>query len=537
MNIPVTPFMWIMAVLPICLLLVLMVGLRWGAMKAAPFGVAVTVFTGVVFYKADLMLIALESAKGAWSAMIILIIVWTAVLLYQVGNEANAYRVIRDGMKRLLPNELLLILALGWIFESFLQGITGFGVPVAVGAPLLIGLGVKPLWAVIIPLMGQSWGNTYGTLGAAWDALTMTSGMTVGSEQYLATAFLAALLLWIWNAAIGLSICWFYGKGSGLKKGLPAVLVLSTLQGGGELLMTQINTTVACFIPACLSLFGILILGRTGLYGKPWSLEDSRIMERREPAEEDESEGSRMSLLQAILPYILLSAITLVVLMVGPVKNLLGSFKLSFSFPETVTGYGFVNEASEQFSPLSPFTHASMFLLISSLAGLFYYRTCGFIGEGGAKRVFQRTAKMARPSSIAVLALVIMSKIMSGTGQTVVLANGIAATLGNAYVALAPFIGMLGSFMTGSNMSSNILFGSFQTATAEILGVNNSMILGAQTAGGSIGSAISPSNIVLGTTTANILGREGDVLKRTGSIVIPMALVMGMIVFFSVGLS
>ncbi|MBQ4159506.1 MAG: amino acid carrier protein, partial [Clostridia bacterium] len=325
---------------------------------------------------------------------------------------------------------------------------------------------------MVVCTMGQSWGNTYGTLGAAWDALTMTSGMTVGSEQYLATAFFAALLLWIWNAAIGLSICWFYGKGSGLKKGLPAVLVLSTLQGGGELLMTQINTTVACFIPACLSLFGILILGRTGLYGKPWSLEDSRIMERREPAEEDESEGSRMSLLQAILPYILLSAITLVVLMVGPVKNLLGSFKLSFSFPETVTGYGFVNEASEQFSPLSPFTHASMFLLISSLAGLFYYRTCGFIGEGGAKRVFQRTAKMARPSSIAVLALVIMSKIMSGTGQTVVLANGIAATLGNAYVALAPFIGMLGSFMTGSNMSSNILFGSFQTATAEILGVN-----------------------------------------------------------------
>ncbi|MBQ6857637.1 MAG: L-lactate permease, partial [Lachnospiraceae bacterium] len=427
------------------------------------------------------------------------------------------------------------VLALGWIFESFLQGITGFGVPVAVGAPLLIGLGVKPLWAVIIPLMGQSWGNTYGTLGAAWDALTMTSGMTVGSEHYLATAFFSAVLLWIWNAVIGLSICWFYGKGAGLKKGLPAVLVLSALQGGGELVMTQFNTTVACFIPACLSLFGILFLGKTGLYRDPWSLEDSRIMERKDLAVEEEKESSGMSLMQAILPYIILSVITLVVLMVEPVKNLLGTFKLSFAFPETVTGYGFVNEAVDQFSPLSPFTHASMFLLVSSLAGLFYYRSCGFIKEGGAKQVFTRTVKMARPSSIAVLALVIMSKIMSGTGQTVVLANGIAATLGNAYVALAPFIGMLGSFMTGSNMSSNILFGSFQTATAEILGVNSSFILGAQTAGGSIGSAISPSNIVLGTTTANILGHEGDVLKRTGSIVIPVALLMGAIVFLMIG--
>lgn len=530
MNIPVTPIMWIMAVLPIGLLLVLMVGLRWGAMKAAPFGVAVTVFTGMVFYKADLSLIALESAKGAWSAMVILVIVWTAVLLYQVGNEANAYRVIRNGMKRLLPNELLLVLALGWIFESFLQGITGFGVPVAVGAPLLIGLGVKPLWAVIIPLMGQSWGNTYGTLGAAWDALSMTSGMAVDSEAYFATAFFAAALLWLWNAVIGFSICWFYGKGTGLKKGFLAVAVLSALQGGGELLMSQFNTTVACFIPACLSLPGILLLGRTRFYRETWSMEDSRIMERKENHCGESNEDSGMSLLQAILPYILLSAITLVVLMVESVKQMLGSIKVGFSFPETVTGYGFVNEEVAPFSPLSPFTHASMFLLVSSLAGLVYYRSCGFVAAGGAKRVFRRTAKMALPSSIAVLALVIMSKIMSGTGQTVVLANGIAATLGNAYVSLAPFIGMLGSFMTGSNMSSNILFGSFQTATAEILGVDSSVILGAQTAGGSIGSAISPSNIVLGTTTANILGREGDVLKRTGSIVIPVALLMGVIV-------
>ncbi len=103
-------------------------------------------------------MIVSEASKGIWNALTILVIVWTAVLLYQVGNETRAFLVIRDGMRRLLPNELLLVLAMGWIFESFLQGITGFGVPVAVGAPLLIGIGVKPMWAVIIPLLGQSWG-------------------------------------------------------------------------------------------------------------------------------------------------------------------------------------------------------------------------------------------------------------------------------------------------------------------------------------------------------------------------------------------
>ena len=100
MNIPVNLFMWIMA----------------------PVGLLITVVTGVAFYKADITLLASESAKGVWNALIILIIVWTAILMYQVGDEAKAFLVIRNGMRKLLPNELLLVLAMGWIFESFLQG-------------------------------------------------------------------------------------------------------------------------------------------------------------------------------------------------------------------------------------------------------------------------------------------------------------------------------------------------------------------------------------------------------------------------------
>ena len=171
MNIPVNLFTWIMAFLPIIVLLILMREFNWGATEAAAIGLIITIITGMTVYKADIRLIASESAKGIWSALVILIIVWTAILMYQVGDEAKAFLVIRNGMRKLLPNELLLVMAMGWIFVSFLQGITGFGVPVAVGAPLLIGIGVSPLWAVIIPLLGQAWGNTFGTLAAARDAL------------------------------------------------------------------------------------------------------------------------------------------------------------------------------------------------------------------------------------------------------------------------------------------------------------------------------------------------------------------------------
>ena len=93
MNIPINVFMWVMAFLPIAVLLVLMIKFQWGATEAAPIGLLITIITGIFFYKADLTLIAAESAKGIWNALIILLIVWTAILMYQVGDEAKAFLV------------------------------------------------------------------------------------------------------------------------------------------------------------------------------------------------------------------------------------------------------------------------------------------------------------------------------------------------------------------------------------------------------------------------------------------------------------
>ena len=372
MNIPVNLFMWIMAFLPIVVLLVLMIKCGWGATEAAPVGVLITIFTGVVFYKADITLLASESAKGIWNALIIMIIVWTAILMYQVGDEAKAFLVIRNGMRKLLPNELLLVLAMGWIFESFLQGITGFGVPVAVGAPLLIGIGVKPLWAVIIPLLGQAWGNTFGTLGAAWDSLAMSANLSAGSPEYLKTALWTAAFIWFWSTIAGFAFCWFYGKGKAIKKGLPAVLILSVIQGGGELLLTQVNTTISCFVPAVVSLIVILLLGRTKMYKEEWCVEDSVIMNRDFAESGSNDAPEDMTLVQAFVPYFLLSILTLVVLLVKPINTVLNKVSFGLSFPETSTGYGYVNEAVDCFSAFHPFTHASMFLFLSAIAGLLY---------------------------------------------------------------------------------------------------------------------------------------------------------------------
>ncbi len=526
-------FTWIMAVLPIAVLLITMIKFQWGATQAAPLGLLVALITAMTVFKANINLIAVESAKGIWSAFVVIIIIWPAILLYEVANEAKAFVTFRRGMQKLLPNELLQVLALGWVFVGFLIGITGFGVPVAVGAPLLVGVGVTPLFAVVISLIGHAWGNTFGTLAVAWDALTMSTNLGSNPELLLRTAMWAGIFIWIWNFIIGISICWFYGKGKAVKKGLPAVLVISLIQGGGQLLLSQVNQTIACFLPACVSLVAVLLLGKTRLYKKPWALRDSKIMNREYTGQADLECHRDMTMLRAFVPYIALTVITLFVLLIPPVKVFLGQWAFGFSFPQTATASGHINEAVAKYSPIAPLTHASLFLLLASLIGLWYFRKNKWIDKAGTRAVFQRSVAKTVPSGFAVVGFIIMSRIMSGSGQTAVLAAGMAAVLGKGYAVLAPMVGMLGSFMTSSNMASNILFSEFQMATAGLLNFDTAVILGAQTAGGAIGGAICPGNIVLGTTTANILGQEGKALKKILPLTVAAAILVGGVVFFT----
>lgn len=124
-----------------------------------------------------------------------------------------------------------------------------------------------------------------------------------------------------------------------------------------------------------------------------------------------------------------------------------------------------------------------------------------------------------------------MSKMLGSSGQIYVLAQGVAQALGKEYVIVAPLIGMLGSFITGSNMSSNILFGNFQMTTARLLELPLSSLLGAQTAGGVIGTAFAPGNIVLGTSTTGSTGQEGAILKKILPLAITLSVLSGLLLF------
>jgi lactate permease len=116
-------------------------------------------------------------------------------------------------------------------------------------------------------------------------------------------------------------------------------------------------------------------------------------------------------------------------------------------------------------------------------------------------------------SSVSIVSMVTMAVVMESSGMTETLARGLAEAMGRAYPVIAPWIGGLGAFMTGSNTNSNVVFGALQQRMAELLGYSVAVILAAQTAGAGLASVLAPTKIVVGTSTAGMAGREGEVMR------------------------
>ena len=497
--------LWAGAICPILILFAAMSIFHMKTDRAALLGLFCAVIASLLVGQSSLPIAAMDLGKGAFSALNILIVIWPAVFLYEMLEHAGIFQSIRKLIRSKTQDQLVLILLICWLFSSFLQGITGFGVPVAVCAPLLMAIGVRPLWAVIITLLGHAWANTYGTFALAWDALLAQSETTAVFQ----TELLAGIFLWGVNLIGALLICWLYGRGRAVRHMLPFVFLMAAIQGGGQLGVSFVNSTIAAFLPTTLALAAAWILLSLGIYTKPWQMESAIIEER----EEQDSEGEGVSGQMAVFPFILLAAVSVLVLLVKPVHDFLYQPVVQLSFPEVTTGRGFTVEATDTYGALHLLTHAGFVLLLTVLVTYGLYRGRKILKKGQLRYICRDTWKKIVPTSLGILFLVMMAQVLKGSGLMEIIAQGVTAVSGRFYGAAAPFVGLLGAFVTSSNTSSNILMGSFQKTAAELISANEAAILAAQTAGGAIGTVVGPSTILLGTTTAGCQGREGEVLR------------------------
>lgn len=520
MALPVDLLHWSLSILPVIILAFLLIQLRWTAQQAGAFGIFVAAAIALFAFRTPLDTLAVAGAKGVWDAIFILLVIWPALLLYQTMDKSGGYEAMRQGITRLSKNELFLVVALGWVFTSFLQGIDGFGTPIAIVAPLLVAFGLKPVYAVAIPIIAHIWAKFYGTLGAGW--LATLQVVDIDQATTMATAYQAAILIAIQTVLGGFMVVWMYGRWPAIRHGWPLVVIIAAIQGGGQIVAVAVDPSLAAFLPATAALLALFPLARWKRYALPATSIVDRPAMLRSSVEVTEEKLPPMGTAMAFLPYIILSFIAVGTSVIEPLRNALSAFTFGFPFPAVSTGYGLTISGTETYSALRPFSHPGAGLLLTAFLTWIIFQSRGYFlkwAQTAQKRtqsILAGLIETAIPASVPIIAFLILASIMNHSGQNEVLALGISAVApAYAFAFLSNGIGVVGAFATSSSTSSNVLFSDLQITIARLKDLPEATILAAQSAGGAIGNAIAPANVVMGSSTAGISGKEGEIMRKT----------------------
>jgi lactate permease len=445
----------------------------------------------------------------------VLMIVWSAYLLYQVTDEAGAIKTIGAALPYLTRDRGMQAILIGWVFASFLQGAGGFGVPVAVTAPLLLGLGFSPIAAVVIPSIGHGWAVNFGSLGSAFNALMSATNLNASDLAPATAIFLgfAALLtgLMVSHAADG----W-----AGVKRLFFKSILIGLVMGGTQYLF------------AMAGLWNIASFGG-GLAGLIVSFPVAQWGQKKGNGKSEKL--ALGPLLVALSAYGVLIFLTVIILMVPVIKTVLGQTVIQIQFPQTVTTLGYVTNAGTN-RPIHIFTHAGAILIYASVISYYIYKKAGLYKKDAAKRIINSTLKGVISSSLSIAEMVAMALIMQQSGMTEALAQGLAFSVGSAYPLIAPWIGAIGAIMTGSNTNSNVIFAPLQMRTAELLSFSIPIILAAQTAGAGLASVIAPTKVVVGASTTGMEGREGEIMRSLLVYSLVLVLFISLLTAFSIWL-
>jgi lactate permease len=498
---------FLLALIPILLILVLMLGFRWGAVRASIAGYLAALGLAIFYFGSGIQLLEYAHLKALLSSLDVLLIIWAAFLFYRVTDEAKAVAQIGEALPHLTADRGMQSLVIGWGFASFLQGVGGFGVPVAVVAPILVGLGFPPISAIIIPSIGSGWAVTFGSLGSAFQALLSTTGYS-STDLALPTA----LFLGVAACVTGLLVLHITVGWRGVYRLALAAILLGAVMGSVQLVVaTKGPWNTAAFMG---SMAGLLV-----------SLGIARLF-RGKQRSNGKLDGK--VLVVALSGYTILVIVTLIIQMIPAVKRLLGGLVIQVQIPELTTSLGHVTQAAAS-KPISLLNHAGAVLLYASFLAYLVYWLAGRYQKGSLCSIFIGTVKRVQAPSISIVLMVCMAVVMETSGMTEALAHGLAQVAGMLFPLIAPWIGALGAFMTGSNTNSNVVFASLQSRTAQLLGYSVPIILAGQTAGAGLASVVAPAKIVVGTSTADLAGREGEVMRKMLPYIIVLVLLISLL--------
>lgn len=504
---------WLLAASPVVLLVVAIIRLNWSAPRAGAIAWLLALALALLIFGAARDHVAIASAKGLSLAVFVLTIVWTSVYLFNMVDKLKGIDAIGRTMAALASDRLVQALLIGWGFSSFIQGITGFGVPVAVSAPLLIMLGFPPARAAAMALVGHGWAVTFGSMGSSYYTIQLVTGI----EGEVIAPHMALLFAPI-IVASGMLVAHIQGGLSALRRSLPVVVITGALMAAAMYALAWGGAPqIASTVPGILGMVALALLSRTPLLR---SAPQAEAAPETPPAgAADEPDSRPMPFILAFMPYLLLITLS-VISQIGPVKEAVRGIQWSLDYPAFTSAQGFAVAAANDYAPIRVLNHPAPLIFYSIVISTVVYVLAKRWRKGVAWEAMKLTYGQSLSSSIGVTTMVMMAVVMADTGMTVLLAQGIANASGPLFPFVSPFIGLLGSFMSGSNTNSNVMFGLLQLETARELGIGTVTISSIQSIGASVGSPMAPAKVLVGAAVVGLAGKERDIFR----IVIPYIL-------------
>ena len=527
----------LVAALPLVVLAVLLAVLRAAPWKAAVAGAATAFALAWLVWRMPIGLTIAAATHGmAFGLWPISWVVLNAVFFYNLTVASGDFDVIRRSLARLTDDRRIQALLVAFCFGALVEGIAGFGAPVAISAAMLAGLGFEPVSAAVLALVANTAPVAFGSIGIPITTLGGLLAPILGRDAASTTRDLSAMVgrqLPLFSLVVPAYLVVLLAGWRRMVEVLPAVVA-----AGASFALVQF--AVSNFVGPELTdiLAALASLGALSLLLRAWRPRETWRGEGGETAPvERRDTGARVARAYGIY------AILVVVVLLGQGMASLGLKNVRWEAPwpgsyETRDGRAapLVHREPPIVASTTPYplpyrldVLTSAGTLVLAASGVAFLVMLAYGAPAAAFGVtFARTVRQLKLPIVTIAFILSIATVMNYSGMTSSMALALAAT-GVLFPFFSAFIGMLGVFLTGSDTSSNTLFGPLQATTAKVSGLDPILMAATNSSGGVMGKMISPQNLSVGAAGVGAVGREGEIFRRVIGHSLVLTSLMGLV--------
>jgi lactate permease len=532
------------AVIPLVTLFVLLGGLKWKAQWAALASLAMAIVVAVAVYSMPVGQALDAGAEGAVFGLFpIMWIVVNAIWIYNMTVDSGHFAVLRRSFARISDDQRIQAILIAFCFGALMEALAGFGTPVAICSVMLIALGFQPIKAAAIALVANTAPVAFGAIATPIITLSEVSslpkddlGAMVGRQTPALALVVPLILVGMVDGRRGIRAAW------------PAAVVGGVAFAVGQFacsnyLSVELTDIVAALIAAA-AIVALLRVWQPGeIIGAPAgprpamaggdSTVDQRRFEKEAELRSDTTPDGKpvrdtpRDVWVAYAPYaIIIAVFALAQISWLPFKDFLEGRTKEFSWPGLDVLNGDGEAPTSQTFKFNWAAAGGTLLLVSGLLTMIVLRE----NVARAARTYLRTLDQLKWAILTVAAVLGVAYVMNLSGQTITIGQWLAGA-GGLFAFLSPILGWFGVAVTGSDTSSNALFGALQVSAAEKANLSSTLMAASNSSGGVLGKMISPQNLAIGAAAVGMAGQEGDLFRRVIGWSLVLLLIMCVIAY------